>query len=244
MSLLILAFFINQKFSDPIILILSISIILISFAIGERANFIKLFLSIFLFLFFINKTSFLNKIGITLIIFTLLSIFVLTNDNIKYRYYDQIKVIYSSNGFSKYFKDSQYGAHQDAAYKIFKNHMLIGVGLKNFREESKKEIYKNDKFKKTDTRQATHPHQIHLELLSETGLLGYLAFFILTLYSIYYSFKNYLINKNIYQFAAILFIISSIIPLIPSGSLFSTFNGGIFWFNFALMLSFNNYSKS
>tara|TARA_B100001027_G_scaffold213658_2_gene184661 strand:- start:7 stop:1242 length:1236 start_codon:yes stop_codon:yes gene_type:complete len=244
MSLLILAFFINQKFSDPIILILSISIILISFAIGERANFIKLFLSIFLFLFFINKTSFLNKIGITLIIFTLLSIFVLTNDNIKYRYYDQIKVIYSSNGFSKYFKDSQYGAHQDAAYKIFKNHMLIGVGLKNFREESKKEIYKNDKFKKTDTRQATHPHQIHLELLSETGLLGYLAFFILILYSIYYSFKNYLINKNIYQFAAILFIISSIIPLIPSGSLFSTFNGGIFWFNFALMLSFNNYSKS
>ena len=85
---------------------------------------------------------------------------------------------------------------------------------------------------------------MHLELLSETGLLGYLAFFILTLYSIYYSIKNYLIHKNNYQFAAILFIISSIIPLIPSGSLFSTFNGGIFWFNFALMLSFNKYSKS
>ena len=151
--------------------------------------------------------------------------------------------MYSSNGFSKYFKDSQYGAHQDAAYKIFENNRLFGVGLKNFREESKKEIYKNDEFKKTDTRQATHPHQIHMELLSETGLLGYLAFFILTLYSIYYSIKNYLINKNIYQFAAILFILSSIIPLIPSGSLFSTFNGGIFWFNFALMLSFNKYSK-
>ena len=244
MSLLILAFFINQRFSDPIILILSISIILISFAIGERANFIKLFLSIFLFLFFIYKTSFLNKIGISLIIFILLSVTALTNNDIKYRYYDQIKVMYSSNGFSKYFKDSQYGAHQDAAYKIFENNRLFGVGLKNFREESKKEIYKNDEFKKTDTRQSTHPHQIHLELLSETGLLGYLAFFILTLYSIYYSIKNYLIHKNNYQFAAILFIISSIIPLIPSGSLFSTFNGGIFWFNFALMLSFNKYSKS
>ncbi len=244
MSLLILAFFINQRFSDFIILILSISIILISFAIGERANFIKLFLSIFLFLFFIYKTSFLNKIGISLIIFILLSVTVLTSSDIKYRYYDQIKVIYSSNGFSKYFKDSQYGAHQDAAYKIFKNNRLFGVGLKNFREESKKEIYKNDEFKKTDTRQSTHPHQMHLELLSETGLLGYLTFFILTLYSIYYSIKNYLIHKNNYQFAAILFIISSIIPLIPSGSLFSTFNGGIFWFNFALMLSFNKYSKS
>ena len=243
-SLLVLAFFINQKFSNSIILILAISIILISFAIGERANFIKLSLSVFLFLIFILKTSFLKKVGISSIILVLLSVIALTNDNIKYRYYDQIKVIYSSDGLTKYFKESQYGAHQNAAYKIFKNNLFFGVGLKNFREESKREIYKNDEFKKTDARQATHPHQIHLELLSEIGLLGYLAFFVLILYSIYYSMKNYLINKNIYQFASILFIISNLIPLIPSGSIFSTFNGGIFWFNFALMLSFNKYSKS
>ena len=244
MSLLIIAFFIKKKFSDPIILILAISIILISFAIGERANFIKLFFSIFLFLFFILKTSFLNKAGVTIIILSLLTFVISINENIKYRYYDQIKVIYSSDGLSKYFKDSQYGAHQNAAYKIFKNNFLVGVGLKNFREESKKEIYKNDEFKKTNTRQATHPHQIHLELLSETGLLGYLSFLTLVLYSIYYSIKNYLIDRNIYQFATILFVISNLIPLIPSGSIFSTFYGGIFWFNFALMLSFNKYSKS
>jgi len=243
-SLLVLAFFINRKFSNSIILILSISIILISFAIGERANFIKLFLSLSLFLFFIIKTSFFKKVGISLIILILLSIVVLTNENIKYRYYNQIKVIYSSDGLNKFFKESQYGAHQNVAYRIFKNNLFFGVGLKNFREESKKGIYKNDKFKQTDVRQATHPHQLHLELLSETGLLGYLAFFVLILYSIYYSINNYLMNKNIYQLASILFVFSNLIPLIPSGSIFSTFNGGIFWFNFALMLSFNKYSKS
>ena len=242
--LLVLAFFINQKFSNTIVLILAISIILISIAIGERANFIKLFLSIFLFLFYIFKTSFFKKVGISSIIFILLSITVLANENIKYRYYDQIKVIFSSDGLNKYLKESQYGAHQNAAYKIFKNNLFFGVGLKNFREESKRVIYKNDEFKKTDIRQATHPHQIHLELLSEIGLLGYLAFFVLIFYSIYYSMKNYVIDKNIYQFVSILFIISNLIPLIPSGSIFSTFNGGIFWFNFALMLSFNKYSKS
>ena len=243
-SLLVLAFFINRKFSNSIILILSISIILISFAIGERANFIKLFLSLSLFLFFIIKTSFFKKVGISLIILILLSIVVSTNENIKYRYYNQIKVIYSSDGLNKFFKESQYGAHQNVAYRIFKNNLLFGVGLKNFREESKKGIYENDKFKQTDVRQATHPHQIHLELLSETGLLGYLAFFALILYSIYYSINNYLMNKNIYQLASILFVFSNLIPLIPSGSIFSTFYGGIFWFNFALMLSFNKYSKS
>ena len=243
-SLLVLAFFINRKFSNSIILILTISIILISFAIGERANFIKLFLSLSLFLFFIIKTSFFKKVGISLIILILLSIVVSTNENIKYRYYNQIKVIYSSDGLNKFFKESQYGAHQNVAYRIFKNNLLFGVGLKNFREESKKGIYENDKFKQTDVRQATHPHQIHLELLSETGLLGYLAFFALILYSIYYSTNNYLMNKNIYQLASILFVFSNLIPLIPSGSIFSTFYGGIFWFNFALMLSFNKYSKS
>ena len=127
--------------------------------------------------------------------------------------------------------------------KFLKIIYFLVLVLKNFREESKREIYKNDEFKKTDARQATHPHQLHLELLSEIGLLGYLLF-LLILYSIYYSMKNYLINKNIYQFASILFIFSNLIPLIPSGSIFSTFNGGIFWFNFALMLSFNKYSKS
>ena len=243
-SLLVLAFFINQKFSNSIILILAISIILISFTIGERANFIKLFLSVFLFLFFILKNSFFKKVGISSIILILLSVVVLTNENIKYRYYDQIKIIYSSDGLDKYFKDSQYGAHQNTAFKIFKNNLFFGVGLKNFREESKREIYNNDEFRRTDSRQATHPHQIHLELLSEIGLIGYLTFFVLILYSIYYSIKNYLVDKNIYQFASILFIISNLIPLIPSGSIFSTFNGGIFWFNFALMLSFNKYSKS
>ena len=244
MSLLILAFFVNRKSSNSIILVLSVLIILTSFTIGERANFIKLFLSIFLFLFFIFKTSFLKKVGIFSFILILLSIFVSINDDIKYRYYDQVKVIFSPDGFNKYFKESQYGAHQDTAYKIFKNNKFFGVGLKNFREESKREIYKNDEFLKTNTRQATHPHQLHLELLSETGLFGYLAFIILILYSIYYSINNYLIYKNIYQLAAMLFISSNLIPLIPSGSIFSTFYGGIFWFNFALMLSFNKYSKS
>ena len=244
MSLLILAFFQNRKSSSFIILILSVLIILISFTIGERANFIKLLISITLFLFFVLKINFFKKIGIYSLIFILLGIIVSKNEDLKYRYYDQIKVIYSSDGFSKYFKQSQYGAHQDAAYKIFKSNKFFGVGLKNFREESKREIYKNSKFKKTDTRQSTHPHQLHLELLSETGLFGYLTFFMLILFSIYYSIKNYLIYKNIYQLASMLFVFSNLIPLIPSGSIFSTFYGGIFWFNFALMLSFNKYSKS
>lgn len=105
----------------------------------------------------------------------------------------------------------------------------------------KKKIYENTEYKKTNWRQATHPHQIHLELLSETGLLGYLSFLTLIIYSLFFSMKNYLKKKNLYQLSTIIFLITSLIPVIPSGSLFSTFYGGIFWFNFGLMISLNSY---
>ena len=62
--------------------------------------------------------------------------FFYSSDSVKNRYYNQIGNIYSIDGFKKYFKESHYGAHQNAAYRIFKDNILFGVGLKNFREES------------------------------------------------------------------------------------------------------------
>ena len=41
---------------------------------------------------------------------------------------------YSSDGLIKYFKELN-GSSSNAAYKIFKNNLFFGVGLKNFRGE-------------------------------------------------------------------------------------------------------------
>ena len=242
-SLVALSYFIKNKYSNPLIILLILLIICISFMIGERANFIKLFISILLVSFIILRINFFKKISI--ICFALLSLGTIfySNDDLKKRYYNQISGIYSVDGFKKYFKKSQYGAHQNTAYEIFKDNLLFGVGLKNFREESKKNIYENLEYEKTNERQATHPHQIHLELLSEIGLIGYILFLILIFFSIIISIKNYLVKQNPYQLSCIIFIISSLIPLIPSGSIFSTFYGGIFWFSFGLMISYNKNLK-
>ena len=115
---------------------------------------------------------------------------------------------------------------------------MFGVGIKNFRYESGKPKYYNEKYAATKIRQATHPHQIHLEFLSETGLFGYLSFLIFILSSLIVSFKNYLKNRNIFQLSGIIFIFSTLIPLLPSGSFLSTFNSGIFWINFIIMTAF------
>ena len=242
-SLIVLSFFIKNKYSNVLIISLIILIISTSFMIGERANFIKLFPSILIFAFLTLRIRSTKKIGlITLIILVIGAVFYF-NDGLKKRYYNQLSDINSLDGFKKFFKESQYGAHQNTAYEIFKDNILFGVGLKNFREESKKSIYENPDYFKTNERQATHPHQIHLELLSELGLIGYVSFFILMIVSIIISTKNYLINKNPYQLSVLIYILSCLIPLIPSGSLFSTFFGGIFWFSFGLMISFNKNLK-
>tara|TARA_B100000282_G_scaffold10680_1_gene7630 strand:- start:1306 stop:2541 length:1236 start_codon:yes stop_codon:yes gene_type:complete len=242
-SLFILAYLIKKKTSDSKILIISLIFIFVSFFIGERANFVRLFISILIFLFIINNSSFLKKISVTILILLSLSIMPLLNNDLKHRYYYQVKSLYSKNGFITYFKESQYGAHQATAFEIFRKNILVGIGVKNFRIESKKDIYRNDEYKKTMYRQATHPHQIHVELLSETGLLGYLSFLTLIIYSLYFSILNYLKNKNLFQLSTIIFLITSLIPVLPTGSIFSTFYGGIFWFNFGLMFSFNKLTK-
>ena len=238
-SLFVLSYFIKNKSSNFLIISLIVLIICISFMIGERANFIKLFLSLFLLSFLILKINYVKKIIIIFLTLLILGTTLTLNDDLKKRYYNQMSVINSLDGFKKFFKESQYGAHQYTAYEIFKDNIFFGVGLKNFREESKKNIYENSEYKKTNERQATHPHQVHLELLCEIGLIGYILFLILIFFSVIISTKNYLIKKNPYQLSCIIFIMSCLIPLIPSGSIFSTFFGGIFWFSFGLMISFN-----
>ena len=70
------------------------------------------------------------------------------------------------------------------AIKIYQSNKLFGVGI-NFRIESGNPKYKNSAIKFNDQAATTHPHQIHLEILSETGLFGYLFFIIFIVSTIF-----------------------------------------------------------
>tara|TARA_Y100001958_G_C21074886_1_gene433158 strand:+ start:200 stop:727 length:528 start_codon:yes stop_codon:yes gene_type:complete len=158
------------------------------------------------------------------------------SENYKHRYYGQIETLFKENGIINFYRNSHYGAHYNTAIQIFNKYPLFGVGIKNFRIESGKDIYINNDFKKSNSRQATHPHQIHLEFLSETGIFGYISFLLFISYSLIVCLKNYLRYKNIFQLSSMIFILTSLLPLIPSGSFLSTFNSGIFWVNYMIMI--------
>ena len=195
---------------------------------------------IILFVIFILDYKYKTKLLFIFIIFSLIPLLItnLKDDNIyKSRYLNSINDLFQKNGISTYLNNSQYGAHYDVAYKIFKENKLFGIGIKNFRNESFKSKYDNPehKFKYGG---ANHPHQIHLEFLSETGLFGYSIFLIFIILSIFLSIKSNLKNKNVFQFSGILFVIFSLLPLIPTGSFFSTYSSGLFWINYTLMVGY------
>ena len=232
--------YVYKTYKPKNILILSIFffIIFVSLIIGERSNFIKLSLGLSLITFIVIEIKIYKKIVFFLLIVLCSVVFINSSEKYKVRYYDQLSPIFEKNGFDKLLKETEYGAHYDTAYQIFKRNKLFGVGIKNFRLESSKPIYYNKEYYYTFNRSKTHPHQIHFELLSETGLFGYISLLALFLFSFTISIKNYLKTRNIYQLSAIIFILMSLIPYLPSGSFYSSYNSAIFWLNYAIMMSF------
>ena len=70
----------------------------------------------------------------------------------------------------------------------------------------------------------------------ETGIVGYLALFCFFSYYIFLGIKEYFNNKNIFLLSSLLFLIASLLPLIPSGSFFTSYTATIFWINFGFFI--------
>jgi len=202
--------------------------------IGERANFVRTFIILLIFVLFYKK-NFKTLFTIFTISVLFFLYIVFESERFKYRYWSTfIKpiVIEPSKGLFQ----PPYGNHYKVSLEIFDNHKLFGVGLRNYAKESQKDIYSGYA--------SVHPHQIHFEFLSELGLLGYSAFFIFFLSTIFMGIKIFLMRKNFYQLSGILFIFVSLLPFIPSGSFFTTYGATLFWLNFSFLLKEINLNQS
>ena len=229
-------FFNNKFLSFSIIIFIS----LIAFIIGERSNFIKIILGLLIFSIFYEKIITKYKIIFFGLIISCALILINFNSDYKTRYKTQIYNPLKTEGIYNYIKGIPYGAHFSTAYKIFKENPISGIGLKNFYFECGKDKYIDKEFVFNHARCSTHPHQLHLEILSHIGIFGYLVFIYLFFYLIYFGFKNYLKNKNPYLLGSLVFIFVSIFTPVPSGSFFTTYGATIFWLNFGLVLAFSS----
>ena len=240
--LLTLSFIYYILKSKKFFLIFLIFFIFVSFIIGERSNFIKVFIITFLFFLIIDKTILWKKLLLFFITLTLIFLTINKNENLKERFYNQtlLNLVEHNYDIKKFFRFTTYGAHYDTAIQIFKNHTYFGVGLKNYRIESGKAKYENPNFIFNVERKTTHPHQVHFEFLAEMGLFGYISFFVFFFIFLRRSIKIQIKNRNIYHLSSLLFILVSFTPIIPTGSFFTTYGAAIFWLNYAVVEAFND----
>ena len=209
---------------------------------GERSNFIKSVIIFAMIILAIDKSYFpIKKIG--LIFITIISIFLIifSNKTIflkQSEFFKRIMIVEDNIHFFDKFKNIKYIQHYKLAIDIFNDHKIFGVGSKNFRFKCHDEKYYDKNLMKFNHDCSTHPHQLHFEILSEQGIIGYL----LILYFFIIFFRNFIkikIKGNILYNSINIYLIVFLIPLLPSGSIFSTFNGSLFWLIFSIAFLFN-----
>lgn len=223
LSIITLFYFgsIYTKFNNikKLFFILLILLLLQSILItGERTS--SIFYIVLSFVLLINLISLRKTLVICIISIIFISTIVINSGYLKSRLSESINIIND-------YKNSSYGRLTTSASHLWKENLIFGVGLKNYRVKCKKFIDPIPDHKYTYC--STHPHNTLLELLSETGIVG-LALYLLFIISFFRKKissldKNIKINCNGLK----AFIFLSLLPILPSGSLFTTWNATPFW---------------
>ena len=206
---------------------------------GERASFLiflfSAFLSILFLSYFIKKFKFLI-INILMVVF--LSSALSMTDSVKNRYTDFLDIL-------KNFNNSSYGVLFTSGIEVWRKNKLTGVGLKNFSIVCDMEISPIDKPHQPCS---THPHNLYIQIISETGLIGlvlflsfFVAFFVNHLKIFYKLKKNS--DQSFLFISCMCFLFSFLWPLTTSGSFYSSWNGFFYWIMIGIILNLCRKSK-
>jgi O-antigen ligase len=135
---------------------------------------------------------------------------------------------------------SQHDSLIRTAYKMFKDQPIFGHGPKMFRI-----ICKDKKYATGITPCMTHPHNFYVQLLAETGIVGFLFLFSALVYVIFTALKQF---KSIifrqkryitdYQVCLLAGILITVWPLTTNGNFFNN------WLMIAYSLPLGFYLQS
>ncbi len=237
---------------------------------GERTAFFLLFLHFLIIIFLLQGLRKLRIISFifSLIIITILSFYFpssknrMVNDTLNQLNLDNVftninpitqetkKEIEVDDGHVDFWKDIKlnqkrilaFSPHHELTYglalKIFKDNIIFGIGPKMFREYCNYDEYY------IQYGCTSHPHNTYIQLLVETGLIGFAFVFSIFLFICYIYFKQLLsfffkinrINDNIILFLAPIFI--TLWPIVPSGNFFNNWLSIIYFLPIGFIIFF------
>jgi hypothetical protein len=211
---------------------------------GERSSFFYFCLaSIYILLFFPKRNI------IAIFLFSLFLIFIgifidkTINKDVK-RFSDRmISQTWSQLNFksetTKRFNvfSSTHEEHYESALKIFKDHTIFGAGPKSFRLKCSEQ-----KYLVSNTSCITHPHNTYIQLLSETGIIGFLFVF-LTFMTLCVTSFRLIYNKYFlgsYTSPLKICLLASFLitlwPLVPSGNFFTNWLNVVYYLPISFFL--------
>jgi O-antigen ligase len=263
---LFIFFFQNNKFFDCLFLLKIILLFLLVIISGERSSFFLMTMQSVLYLIFIKKLRrkfflFLS----TLILF--LFLFIYFNPVIKERIFDNTFYLISQNenldefiGKKDYAKEliinikekninlfsKGHQSHFATAYKMFLEEPIFGVGVKMFRH-----LCSEKRFYTEPMGCNTHPHNTYVQLLAETGILGFSVFIIIFIYSfryLYLQFIKIFFKKNVfieddYKTSLVIAIFINLWPFITTGNFFNNYLSFFYYLPIGFFLAAHDFRK-
>ena len=218
----------NSNFNGIYIFILITCTSLLIYISGERSSLAFLIMILFYIVFLGRniKLYFSGIIFITLLLVALLTI----NDKRNFSFYDRFvgstidELKLNNEKVPKYFFTRYHDSVFRTAVKMFLDKPILGHGPKMFRYKCS-----NPKYSVGYQPCQTHPHNFYIQLLSETGILGFLCLFIFFIYFIfinlrefYYRYKKDIKNQfSNYKILLLSGLLITIWPISTNGSIFT-----------------------
>ena len=263
-ALFLYNFNLNKKINKLFFISLFILSFVIVFLSGERTSFGLLIISQIIFLILLKEIKIQNVILISFIFFISLLTLIAIDKNIKERMINYtikhmtiVRTINDEN-VSCWINDSKdlgldtsnencyrqiiffsrnHHAHYLTAFKMFVDKPIFGHGTKMFRHKCNNvKYFASEKRSGYNLGCSTHPHNVYLQLLAETGLLGFIfPFSIFTILSFIFirEFVRKFIYKNNqmtgFEIGLYLAFFISLFPIIPSGNIFNNYMSVIFY---------------
>ena len=226
-----------------LIFILSEALIFLS---GDRSAFLYINLSAIFVILFSHK---LLKLRLFTLItsFILISIISIANPTAKERVFDHtLKQMNLGNNNSEiYIFSQQHTHHYITAYRMFLDNKVFGVGIKNFRN-----FCSNKDYEVSELSCSTHPHNTYIQILAETGLIGFFFLLIVLFYFLKYIIKHAILKFNGKKFFNDfeICILSGILiylwPFVPTGSIFTNWLSIIMIINLPFVIWSNKQKKN
>ena len=236
--LLFALFIVKQKFKFEVYFlgVLFVLIDVLIFISGERTAFFFLNLSTIFIIICIKKYK---RLGLITFFVAFICIFILSINNLDLK--KRMLVVPVKNiGLStsevsdknmglnrssreKIIFTAMHDSHYRTAYAMFKEQPLFGHGPKMFRV-----LCKEEKYAIGILPCSTHPHNFYIQLLAETGIIGFLFLFSFFCYFVFISIRQFIFivlkKKNIlsdYQICLLAGILITVWPLSPNGNFFN-----------------------